>query len=88
MQLNKASLTLTEGNQETLVATILPTDTTMEKVLTWSSDNDAVAMVDQQGKVTALTAGKATITVTTVNNKTATCEVTVKKQEVPIESVV
>ena len=87
VQLNKASLTLTEGNQETLVATILPTDTTMEKVLTWSSDNDAVAMVDQQGKVTALTAGKATITVTTVNNKTATCEVTVKKQEVPIESV-
>lgn len=87
VQLNKSSLTLTEGNEETLVATILPADTTMEKVLTWSSNNDAVAMVDQQGKVTALTAGKATITVTTVNNKTATCEVTVKKQEVPIESV-
>jgi len=88
VQLNKSTVTLTEGNEETLIATILPADTTMEKALTWFSDNNAVAMVDQQGKVTAVAAGKATITVTTINNKTATCEVTVKKQEVPIESVI
>lgn len=46
----------------------------------WTSSDDSVAKVDGNGKVTAISPGKATITVTTVDGaKTASCEVTVVK---------
>ncbi|MEI3325470.1 MAG: Ig-like domain-containing protein [Thomasclavelia sp.] len=50
-------------------------------------DNPTVATVDQTGKITANSAGEAVITVTTTNNKTASCVVVVTKKPVPIESV-
>ena len=75
--LNKATLTLIEGASETLTATVAPADATNQKV-TWKSSNAAVATVDAAGKVTAVKAGEATITVTTEDGgKTATCKVTV-----------
>ena len=76
--LNKATLTLIEGASETLTATVAPADATNQKV-TWKSSDAAVATVDTNGKVTAVKAGEATITVTTEDGgKTATCKVTVK----------
>ena len=87
VSLNKTTLTLEEQQAETLVATINPSDTTDDKTLTWKSSNPEVATVDQEGKVTAVKEGSATITVTTVNVKEATCTVTVTKKPVPIESV-
>ena len=75
--LNKETLTLEEQQAETLVATINPSETTDDKTLTWKSSNEEVATVDSQGKVTAVKEGVATITVTTVNGKEATCKVTV-----------
>ena len=77
VSLNKTTLTLEEQEAETLVATINPSDTTDDKTLTWKSSNPEVATVDQEGKVTAIKEGSATITVTTVNGKEATCTVTV-----------
>ena len=77
VSLNKTTLTLEEQQAETLVATINPSDTTDDKTLTWKSNNPEVATVDQEGKVTAIKEGSATITVTTVNGKEATCTVTV-----------
>ena len=74
--LNQTSLTLNKGQSETLVATVNPSDAN-DKSVTWSSSDDAVASVDQNGKVKAVGGGNATITVTTVNGKTATCAVTV-----------
>ena len=44
--------------------------------LTWTSDNSAVAEVDNTGKVTAVAKGEATITVS-CNGKSASCTVTV-----------
>ena len=73
--LNKTELSLIKGNTETLTATVDPEDTT-DKTLTWASSAESVATVTD-GKVTAVGAGTATITVTTANGKTATCEVTV-----------
>ncbi len=73
--LNKTTLSLIKGGSETLTATVAPTDTT-DKSLTWKTSNANVATVSN-GTVTAVGAGTATITVTTVNGKTATCEVTV-----------
>ena len=74
--LNKRELSLTEGGTETLTATITPANATNKNV-TWSSSNTAVATVEN-GVVTAVSVGTATITVTTEDGGKATCcEVTV-----------
>ena len=83
--LNKTTLTLEQGQAETLTATVIP-DNAANKNLSWDSDNKAVATVDEDGKVSALTAGTANITVTTEDGgKTATCVVTVTAPAAPIE---
>lgn len=65
------------GATKTLVKTITPTDAT-DKSVTWSTSNEAVATVSDNGIVTAVTAGEATITVkSTDGDKTATCVITV-----------
>lgn len=85
VRLNKQSITLKVRETEQLVATVNPTSAT-NKAVTWSSDTTSVATVDTTGKVTAISAGTATITVKTVDgNKTATCSVTVTEEEVPPE---
>ena len=78
--LEKDTLSLREGRTATLTATVTPEDATNKNVV-WSSDNEDVATVDQNGVVTAVGRGEATITVTTEDgNKTATCTVTVTKK--------
>ncbi len=78
--LNKSSTTITVGGgTETLTATVLP-DNALDKSITWTSSDEDVATVDD-GVVTAVAAGTATITATTVNDMTATCEVTVAAAE-------
>ena len=76
--LNKTSASLKATETLTLVATVLPEDAT-NKSVTWKSSNEAVAIVDANGKVTAVAVGEATITATTADgsNKSATCKVTV-----------
>ena len=76
VSLNKTSTSLTAGDTEQLTATISPSNATNKNV-TWSTSNNAVATVSN-GLVTAVAAGSATITVTTVDgSKKATCSVTV-----------
>ncbi len=55
---------VTGGNTHTLVATIEPGQATNKKV-SWTSSNTSVATVDQNGKVTPVAKGNATITATT-----------------------
>ena len=76
--LNKTELTLEVGGEETLTATVAPDDAT-DKAVTWSSDNTAIATVEN-GKVTAIAAGTATITAK-AGDKTDTCSVTVNAAE-------
>ena len=87
ISLDKSSATLTEGETTTLVATVLPENTTYGKSVKWSSSNVAVATVDLMGKVTAKSAGTAVITATSENGKTAGCTVTVSKKEIPITEI-
>ena len=76
VKLNTETLELFTSNTATLTATVEPSDAANQNV-TWSSNNANVATV-QNGTVTAVGAGEATITVTTEDGcKTATCQVTV-----------
>lgn len=80
--LNKTVLTLTEGDSETLTATIAPSDAA-NKSVRWISSDESVATVSN-GKITAVKEGTATITVITADGgKSASCTVTVKSNIEP-----
>ena len=86
--LNKTSTTLIEGETETLVATVMPENAT-DKSVVWESGNESAATVSQEGLVTAVGEGKATITVKTNDGGfSASCEVTVNKKVIAVTSVV
>ena len=75
--LDKTTLTLTEGDNAQLVATVKP-DNATDKSVSWISNNPVVAAVNSKGNVVAATPGEAIIYVTTVDGaKTASCKVTV-----------
>ncbi|HAQ0367060.1 TPA: Ig domain-containing protein [Enterococcus faecium] len=75
--LNKTTLSLAVGANETLVATVLPANTTNKNVA-WSAVDSTIATVDTKGKVVAVKAGTTKITVKTVDgNKSAECALTV-----------
>ncbi|GBU28185.1 hypothetical protein R84B8_01743 [Treponema sp. R8-4-B8] len=75
--LSQTALTLTVDDTAILTPAITP-DNATNKNVTWSTSNGGVATINN-GTVTAVAAGTATITVTTEDgNKTAECAVTVK----------
>ena len=77
VSLDESSITLDVGGNQTLTATVTPEDATNKKVR-WSSDNEDVATVSEDGVVTAVAGGTAVITATTHDGLfTATCTVTV-----------
>lgn len=86
--LSKTAITLEEGGSFNLQAIVNPSDAT-NKELTWSSSADAVATVDQTGKVVAVKEGKATITATAkaASGVKGTCEVTVSAKAIPVTAV-
>ena len=67
----------TDAKSFQLIGTISPSTANVYLEQTWTSDNTSVANVDNNGRVTALKNGDATITVSTGNKKTATCKVKV-----------
>lgn len=85
VSLDRTSVTLEEKQTTTLVATVSPSDAT-DKTVTWSSSDSDVATVDQNGKVTAIKEGVATVKAE-VGGKSATCSVTVSKAVVPVSSI-
>ena len=70
------AVTIAEGDVVTLKAAKKPAKASGK--LTWTSSDEQVATV-KAGVVTGLSEGSTTITVSTTNKKTASCEVTVKK---------
>jgi len=80
VSLSQTTLSLVKGGTATLTATVSPSDATNQNV-SWRSNNTAVATVEN-GTVTAVSEGNATITVTTEDGgHTATCSVEVKSNE-------
>jgi len=79
VSLDVTSCTLYTGESKKLNATVTPSNATYKNV-TWSVSDEAVAKVDQNGNITAVKAGSATVTATTENGGfKATCNVTVKQ---------
>ena len=79
--LDKTEGILTAGNTVTLKATVLPEEIADETIVTWTSSDEKVATVDENGKVTAIAAGEATITAN-AGEKSATYKLTVQAKKV------
>lgn len=95
IELSKSNETLKMGVQETtkLSATILPETADANTEITWSSNNEEVAMVDQDGNVFAKKEGEVTITVKSgpENSKEDSCLIRILKEDEEIirpESVI
>ena len=88
VKLDKENLPMTVGEKFTLTASVSPENAT-NKSLTWSSSDESVATVSDKGEITAVKAGDATITVTSVsdNSKKADCVVTVTEKPIAVTNV-
>ena len=78
ISLDKTNITLNNNKPVKLNEKVLPEYTNNKKV-TWSSSNEKIARVDDNGNVTAVGNGTCKITATTTDgtNKTASCDVKV-----------
>lgn len=81
VSVSSAAETLEVGQAFDLSATISPNDADDANV-TWSSSNEKVASVDENGRVSAIAVGEAVITAATSNGKSARCDVTVGARDV------
>lgn len=70
---------LARGDETTLKPTVLP-ENTFDKSVSWASDDETVATVDENGVVTAVSAGTATITCKAVKGN-AVAQLTVEVYE-------
>lgn len=82
VSLTETSLQLKKGDTHTLKANVQPSDAT-DKTVKWTSSDTAVATVDQNGLVTAVNSGNATITAS-AGDISATCAVSVI---IPVTSI-
>ena len=81
------SLSLITGETKVLTATVSPEEAT-DKAVMWSSSDPSVVEVEATGKITAKSAGEATVTCTSSDGKqTASCSVTVSDTVVPVTNV-
>ena len=82
--LDKVTASLKEGEKVNLSATVGPENVT-SKVVIWSSSDESIATVADDGTVTAVKAGDVTITAKAAygKNVTATCDIKVSEAEKP-----
>ena len=89
IKLSAATLKLAVEEQQVLEVVLTPSNAVADD-LSWSTSDDKVAVVDQNGTVTAVAVGKATITVKCDGgNLAATCQVEVvsKEEEVKVTAI-
>ena len=87
--LNQTELTMKPDETIQLTATVYPTNATNKKLI-WTSSNDDVAMVTDEGFVLAMAEGEADITTTSAENSSikAVCHIKVEKEKVPVITIV
>lgn len=81
ISLDRAALTLVSGGSTALTATVSPSNA--DQTVTWTSSDEAVATVAQDGTVTAVAAGEAIITASAGAYR-ASCTVTVTGADVDV----
>ena len=81
--LNKSEVNLIQGNSEKILAVVVP-DTAKDKKLTWKSNDDNIASVDQNGLILAKNEGVTSVVVSTNNNIVKTIKVKVTKMNTPV----
>ncbi len=87
VSLDQSEVTIKVGATLQLNAIITPDDA-KEKGVTWSSSDDSIATVDENGNITAKKKGTATIKVVTKDgNHEATCKVTVSTDVVKVKGI-
>ena len=75
INLDQESMTIEKGKSATLSASLLPADYT--DTYSWTSSDEQIATVDDEGNVTAVSSGDCSITATTKRGLKASCLVTV-----------
>jgi len=87
--LSEKTQKLVVGEEAQLTATVAPENATL-KTLEWTSSNENTASVDQNGKITALKTGYATISAkaTDGSGKKATCGVTVTTNKEGLKNII
>ena len=78
MDMSKGSMSMKPGATNALSVTVSPENADISG-MAWTSSDEAVATVDQNGNVTAVADGTATITAA-IGETTATCDVTVSSK--------
>ena len=89
VEISRSSLTLQKSNTAELSAIVYPAHAVSRDVV-WSSSNESVATVDENGVVTAVAKGTANIIATSAadSTKTASCRVTVIDIDVDLNGIV
>ena len=77
------SLSIKRGSSSQIVAIISPKSLSNDR-LSWQSSDTNIVSVNDNGMVTGVNVGEATITATTSNGKTATCKVVVTNENVNV----
>ena len=77
VRLNYSSVGLNVGETKTLIANIIPINTTMSKAITWSSSNDSVVIVSSDGTIKGINPGTAYVYAKASNGLYTSCFVTV-----------
>lgn len=77
--LDRTTGSLNTGNTLGLTATVRPENVTLDKTVTWTSDDEGVATVNADGLVTAVAEGTANITAA-IGEARAVCALTVTRQ--------
>lgn len=87
--LNQTELTMKPDETIQLTATVYPANAANKKLI-WTSSNDEVAMVTEDGFVLAMAEGEADITVTSAENSSikAVCHIKVENEKEPVVTIV
>ncbi len=87
VKLNITEITLLKGESFDVISFKYPSDSA--RSITWASSDENIATVDQNGKITAVAKGKATVTATMDGGNTASVKVTtIDSVKTPTTSIV
>ena len=88
LSIDPSSLNLFPGDTQTLSAVIEPSDAT-DKEVVWSSGDETIAIIGQNGEVTAVSPGIVYIYATSVSDWTVRweCKLTVKEKTYPVTGI-